>query len=63
MWYTFVPGWVLISDRLFRHGRLLAQGAQEGVEDVLESLTHRFWTCAAHEHLRSPNFRAIRDTL
>ena len=33
------------------------------VEEGPETLTHRFWTCAAHEHLRSPNFRAIRDTM
>ena len=25
------------------------------MEEVPETLTHRFWTCAAHEHLRSPN--------
>ena len=70
MWCTIVSGGVLTRDRLFRHGRLLAQDAQEGrcvmpgcMEEVPETLTHRFWTCAAHEHLCSPNFRAIRDTM
>ena len=69
MWYTMVSREVLTRDRLFRHGRLLAQDAQEGrcvmpgcMEEVPETLTHRFWTCAAHEHFRSSNFRAIRDT-
>ena len=70
VWQTIVAGGVLTRDRLFRHGRLLAQDAQEGrcvlpgcMEEVPETLTHRFWTCAAREHLRSPNFRAIRDTM
>ena len=68
VWHTLVSGGVLTRDRLFRHGRLLAQDAQEGrcvmpgcMEEVPETLTHRF--CAAHEHLRSPNVRAIRDTM
>ena len=52
--YTIVSGGVLTRDRLSRHGRLLAQDAQEGrcvmpgcVEEVPETLTYRFWTCAA----------------
>ena len=46
VWKTIVSGGVLTRDGLFRHGRLLAQDAQEGrcVMPVPETLTHRFWT-------------------